>query len=165
MLLPIWLNLNYTAPISALFFTVELGCVRACMGWMRNLTSVLRTVGAVLLIISSVTVGVLVAQRINTNDSHYGERRENIVNALNEYPEGNVVFVRYAPARNIFEEWVYNSADIDGQRVIWALDKGPEQNTAVLRYYAGRKFWLLLPDIRESGPYEIREQSLWIGNR
>jgi hypothetical protein len=165
MLFPLWLNLNYTAPILALFFIVELGCLQAGVGLMRDMTPMFRTVVGVALIIASLTVGVLVAQRINTNDSLYGERRENIVNALNEYPEGNVVFVRYAPVRNLFEEWVYNSADIDGQRVIWALDKGPEQNAAVMRYYSGRKFWLLLPDIKESGPYEIREQSLWIGNR
>lgn len=63
--------------------------------------------------------------------------------------------MRYALQRHfVFEEWVYNTADIDSQKIIWALDKGPEQNDAVVRYYAGRKLWLSLADDRSLVPYE-----------
>ena len=40
-------------------------------------------------------------------------------------------------------DFVYNGADIDGQRVIWARDLGPARNAALRAYYRGRRFWYL----------------------
>jgi hypothetical protein len=40
---------------------------------------------------------------------------------------------------------VYNHADIDGSKVIWARDKGP-QNAALLHYFGHRRAWLVEPD-------------------
>jgi len=45
-------------------------------------------------------------------------------------------------APNVFD-FVYNGADIDRQRVIWARDLGPARNAALRAYYRGRKFWYL----------------------
>ncbi len=56
-----------------------------------------------------------------------------------------MIFVRYGAAHT-FEEWVYNSADIDSQRVIFARDLG-EENQKLIAYYPGRTLWLLQPDI------------------
>jgi hypothetical protein len=58
----------------------------------------------------------------------------------------HVVFVRYSPAHDVEDEWVYNSADIDRQRLIWARDLGEERNMELIRYYAGRDFWILDAD-------------------
>jgi hypothetical protein len=58
------------------------------------------------------------------------------------HPEGNVVLVRYGPHHTVHREWVYNSADIDSQRVIWALELGPERDRALFDYYRGRTIWL-----------------------
>jgi hypothetical protein len=56
-----------------------------------------------------------------------------------------LVFVRYSP-RHQFQEWVHNAADIDGSRIVWARDLGPEENQNLLRYYPNRTVWLLEPD-------------------
>lgn len=47
-------------------------------------------------------------------------------------------------------DMVYNGADIDRQRVIWARDLGP-RNAALRAYYRDRKFWYL-PTDGSSGP-------------
>jgi hypothetical protein len=39
--------------------------------------------------------------------------------------------------------WVYNRADIDASKVIWAWDLNEEQNQKLCQYYQGRKIWLL----------------------
>ena len=59
-------------------------------------------------------------------------------------PGKQLVFVRYGP-QHVFTEWVYNSADIDAQRVVWARDLGAE-NEEIERYYPDRKVWLLEAD-------------------
>ena len=43
-------------------------------------------------------------------------------------------------------EWVYNAADIDNAKVVWAREMDPVSNRALLRYFAGRSAWLAEPD-------------------
>ncbi|HTR38477.1 MAG TPA: hypothetical protein VMH80_21350 [Bryobacteraceae bacterium] len=57
-----------------------------------------------------------------------------------------LVFVRYWPQHHFQEEWVYNDADIDQARIVWARDLGDTENEKLLRYYPGRVAWLLEPD-------------------
>ena len=59
-----------------------------------------------------------------------------------------LVFVRYAPQHIFQEEWVWNAADIDGARVVWARDLGPEENAKLLAYYPTRTALLFEPDAR-----------------
>jgi hypothetical protein len=58
-----------------------------------------------------------------------------------------LVFVRYYPPHD-FREWVHNAADIDGAKIVWARDLGPEENEKLRRYYPDRTAWLLEPDFR-----------------
>jgi len=72
--------------------------------------------------------------------------KENIERKLNSLAGAHVVIVRRSPSRISEYEWVYNSADIDGQKIIWAQDLGAEKNSRLFRYYAGRQFWLCEPE-------------------
>jgi hypothetical protein len=67
-----------------------------------------------------------------------------------------VVFVRYSPTHDTALEWVYNGADIDGSKLVWARDLGSEQDKKLMDYYRGRHFWLLDADSQhpEPAPYE-----------
>ena len=58
----------------------------------------------------------------------------------------HLVLVRYSPQHSVYQEWVYNHADIDGSDVVWARDMGPDKNQELLDYYPARKVWLLEPD-------------------
>jgi len=57
-----------------------------------------------------------------------------------------LVIVRYKPSHEPFNEWVYNSADIDGSKVVWARDMSPEENEELIKYFRERRVWLLEPD-------------------
>jgi hypothetical protein len=59
----------------------------------------------------------------------------------------HLVIVRYAPNRPIHSlEWVYNAADIDGAKVVWAREMDPQENLRLLRYFSDRRVWLVEPD-------------------
>ena len=61
---------------------------------------------------------------------------------------GQLAIVRYAPGHDPMREWVYNDADIDAAKVVWARDMGSEGNRELLRYFKGRTAWLVEPDIQ-----------------
>jgi len=41
---------------------------------------------------------------------------------------------------------VYNPADIDGAKVLWARDMGPSQNKELIDYFRDRTVWLVEAD-------------------
>jgi hypothetical protein len=65
---------------------------------------------------------------------------------LAQSPGRLLVFVRYWPQHIFQDEWVYNNADIDSARVVWARDLGYAEDQKLLRYYPDRTAWLLEPD-------------------
>jgi hypothetical protein len=65
---------------------------------------------------------------------------------MEKMPGQQLVIVRYRPGHDfILNEWVFNHADIDGSKVIWARDMGPD-NAELLRYFKARNVWLVEPD-------------------
>ena len=64
---------------------------------------------------------------------------------------------RYSPRHNPFDEWVYNGADIDGSKVIWAREMDAANNLELIRYYRDRRVWLVEPDSTPSAvsPYPM----------
>lgn len=65
---------------------------------------------------------------------------------LESQPGPQLAIVRYAPGHNELLEWVWNQADIDKQKVVWAREQQPGWTSQLLRYYAARKAWLVEPD-------------------
>ena len=73
-------------------------------------------------------------------------RRAYVNRALAAASGQQLVFVRYSPQHIFQDEWVWNEADIDAARVVWARDLGSEENRKLLDYYPRRAVWLLEPD-------------------
>jgi hypothetical protein len=100
----------------------------------------------------------LAMRRYETWDviNHTNPERRIAVNAeLAKIPGKLLVFVRYSPQHIFQDEWVYNAADIDGARIVWARDLGAE-NQKLQNYYPDRSVWLLEPDSRppQISPYK-----------
>jgi hypothetical protein len=72
--------------------------------------------------------------------------RARVLAQLRGKPGRHLAIVRYRPDHEILEEWVYNEADIDNSRVVWARDMGPEKNQELIDYYKDRQVWLVEPD-------------------
>lgn len=86
--------------------------------------------------------------------------RAAISRQLSLVPGKQLVFVRYWPQHIFQNEWVYNAADIDQARIVWARDLGSAEDQKLLRYYPDRTAWLLEPDATppKLGPYHVEEE-------
>jgi hypothetical protein len=72
--------------------------------------------------------------------------RARIVNELHAAIGQHLVFVRYRPGVRYEYDWVYNDADIDRSRIVWARDMGPARNAELMQYYPERRAWFVEPD-------------------
>jgi hypothetical protein len=65
---------------------------------------------------------------------------------LEQTPGRHLVIVRYGPNHPLQEEWVYNRADIDAARVVWAREMDPQEERKLLEYFKDRRVWVLTVD-------------------
>jgi hypothetical protein len=72
--------------------------------------------------------------------------RAMILRRLQHLPSPQLVIVRYGPHHDFNREWVYNEADIDAAKVVWARDMGRSDNQELLQYFRNRKVWLVEGD-------------------
>jgi hypothetical protein len=80
---------------------------------------------------------------------HFGADRQAVQDQLEKTPGNHLVLVRYSPDHEPGDEWVYNGADIDGSRVIWAREMNPADNENLMRHYKDRDVYLVQPDLEK----------------
>jgi hypothetical protein len=67
--------------------------------------------------------------------------RQQLIAELSAIPGKHLAIVRYGPRYNPSEELVFNSADIDRSRIVWARDLGDGGNRPLLDYFKDRRAW------------------------
>ena len=71
--------------------------------------------------------------------------RFQVIAKLEKEPRPQLLIVRYALHQPL-PAWVYNPANIDASKIVFARDYGPCGNQELLHYYANRQKWLLEVD-------------------
>ena len=146
----IWSNAHYAAPITCVIFALAVQAIRH----LRTMRIGPRPVG---LALSRAIVLLLVLDTgINTFRGicdpllwpcHGDPSRTAIAEKLAHTPGRHLIMVRYDENdHNIHDEWVYNGAEIDTAKVLWARELGAEQNAKLLAHFKDRKIWLVTPD-------------------
>ena len=69
-----------------------------------------------------------------------------ITRELRSQPGTHLVLVHYAADHNPIIEWVYNRADVDTAKIVWARSLGPQKDLDLLRYFHERCVWTLDAD-------------------
>ncbi len=83
--------------------------------------------------------------------------RAAILRRLSGSPGRHLVFVRYTPAHDTGDEWVYNEAGIDAAKVVWVREMDPTSNANLLRYFHDRQVWLVEPDVSPGSLFPYRQ--------
>lgn len=142
----VFFHIHYVAPISAVFVAIVVQGMRHLRSWRYNNQPcgrflVRATVAGLILMIP-----LQLRTLRTTRNEAFGGQRAGLLHQLEALPGQHLVIVSYGANHDPTSEWVYNSADIDGSKVVWARDMGPAQNQELLRYYDGRRVWYLEAD-------------------
>jgi hypothetical protein len=167
--LPIYFLPQYAAPITGAIYALVLQAMRRLRLWRwRGKPAGLRMVRATpaicvfLFLLRAVAPQLHIPTPVEWHHTWDSEHYENLDRAralaqLKGLAGDQLVFVRYNQYHNSDNEWVYNRADIDGAKVVWARDMDESQNAELIRYYPHRRVWLAQPDLAPPrlSPYPV----------
>ena len=175
MLIQIFLIPHYLAPFTAAFYAIGLQATRHLRLWKPEGKPVGMTMVRLTVTLIFVLAGIrLFAKPLHLaldewppskwlsewyGPGHFGTERAHLEADLEKLPGKQLVLVRYSPDHNVFDEWVYNSVDIDNSKVIWAREMDSANNLDLIHYYKDRQVWLAQPDVTspELTVYPVRE--------
>lgn len=150
----VWRPLNpYPAPLLVSFFGLSmigfryLGALAA--GRYKIGPYLTRGLVVALLLFGIGRMGVNSAKGIKATHAYpppWQVQRARILDHLAGRGGNHLLIVTYAPEHRGHEEWVYDSPDIDQQKVILARAMGDDADCRLIRHYAGREVWIVEPD-------------------
>jgi hypothetical protein len=146
-----WTFPHYFSPATgALYILLVQGLRNLCL-WRRHAGAAgIAVVRAVPLLAFAMILIRVVAAGTHTHVEPDWPRgnleRAAVVNHLRQLGGDQLVLVRYGDPHNVDREWVWNDAEIDQAKVVWARDMGTEENKELIRYFHGRKVWFLEAD-------------------
>jgi hypothetical protein len=166
MLIEVFMVPHYLACFTAVFYAIGLQSMRHLRIWSLGG----KPVGAMLVRLTVTLCVVLAGLRVFAaplnftihewpaaswslmwyGPGHFGIERAQMEARLEQFSGKQLVIVRYSSTHNPSDEWVYNAADIDASKVIWAREMDPADNSALINYYQDRNVWLVQPDLQSS---------------
>ena len=72
--------------------------------------------------------------------------RAALIKDLDQRPGKFLIIVRYAPWHSPDQEWVYNAANIDASKIVWAREMDSVSDAALIHYFSDREVFLLEAD-------------------
>jgi hypothetical protein len=144
-----WTMAHYAAPATCLLFLFVTQGSRYLRVWQHA------PLGATLVRMIPVVLAAMIVLRAVAAAAHVpveqpwprgNLERAAITHNLEKITGQHLVFVSYSSDHDVNQEWVYNRADINASRVVWAHDMGDAENRKLLGYFRDRRVWRLYPD-------------------
>jgi len=152
-----WLIPHYLAPFAAGLYAIWLQCMRHLRAAGRHRPSGLFLAHAIPVLCVLLALVRASAHPLNIQlpevklftaygTEPVGLSRAQVARELGKLPGKQLAIVRYSPDHDVFEEWVYNAADIDNSKLVWTRDMDPASNAQLIDYFKDRSAWLVEPD-------------------
>jgi hypothetical protein len=145
----VWSNPHYAAPLTSAVFALLVQSLRHLRAWRpcaRPIGPALaRAIVALLVIQIIAAVHARQCDALTWACTGDTSRQANL-DRLAALPGKHLIIVRYDPDHNIHDEWVFNGAEIDSAKILWARELDAQQNAALLAYFKDRHIWLVDPD-------------------
>ncbi len=152
-----WIYPHYLSPLLPWLVVLSVLGLRRIFRLLvyKRFLRVVRTqqlVGAILLFQLLLLLINVVRPQLNTTPD-WAEKRLAIAAELEARAGEHLVLVYYSPQHNAHDEWVYNLADLEQAKVLWARGEREDWNARLRSHYAGSRFiWQLNPDEEDPQP-------------
>jgi len=142
-----WFFPHYAAPVACLAFLLMVESLRQArrFTWQGKPVGQHYVRGVLPMLLVSAIATFTVAQYLQPPSPWWLDRAR-MLRELEQGKERHLVIVRYGPEHSPHNEWVYNRADIDGAKVVWAREMGPQADRELLDYFNDRRVLLLQAD-------------------
>jgi hypothetical protein len=149
---------HYAAPMTCLIFAFLLMAMRRLRRWEWrgrpigvSLTRAVPVICLVMLVLRAGAAPLHLSLAPDWPPTWYNlppvkTDRARIQAVLDRQSGEHLVIVRYQPQSQSKYDWVYNEADIESAKIVWARDMGRAANRELIDYFNHRHAWLVEPD-------------------
>ena len=170
--LEVFFSPHYAAPMTCLILVLVLSAMRQVRKWRSHgrpvglfLTRAIPMICVLMLLLRAVAPALCLSSKANQLWTAYNAKpvkspRIGIESELQSQPGDQLAIVRYnsSGASRPQPGWVYNQANIDQAKIVWAWDMGPAENRELIEYFKDRNVWLVEANKEPPhvSPYPIR---------
>jgi hypothetical protein len=136
---------HHEAPMAATLFVLLVQAMRHLRRWeiKGRPVGIFLTRLVVILVLARIALYIVrPPSLIEAAGPEYGK----LVKQLDAMPNNQLVVVRYTPDHSPFIDWVYNAADVDHAKVVWAREIPGVDMNPLFEYFRGRTVLVLEPD-------------------
>ena len=153
---------HYLAPAAAVLIAILVECCRHLHAARIRILPLLPAVMVLVLVlrIGAQQAGLPYTQGLNFQTwccrVEGNQNKPRILAELAKTPGNHLVFVKAkSDPKNLFQ-WIYNSADLDGARFVWARDLGDPENAQLAAHMTGRTVRMVDPNVEPATlePYD-----------
>jgi hypothetical protein len=144
---------HYLAPATAVLIGILVECCRHLQAVRVRILPLLPAAMVLVLIlrIGAEQAGLPYTQKLNFQTwccrVEGNQNKPRIIAELAETPGKHLVFVRAKTDSNNLFQWIYNAADLDTSRFVWARDLGDADNAQLAGSMPGRSVWMVDPNV------------------
>lgn len=152
LLAVVYLEPHYAAPLVATIFALLVQALRHLRLWKLFGRPLGIGLSRVIVLVVLAHVPLVVVQTIRSTHAAQSDHepwartRAQIVKQLDATPGFHLAIVRYAPNHIVHNEWVYNAADINHSKIVWAREIPGRDLQPLLAYFGSRSVWLVEAD-------------------
>jgi hypothetical protein len=160
-----WVSPHYAAPITGLVLLLVTQAIRHLRLWSWKGRPIGRRLVYAIPCALFLSSSLFLMMRIKYSGYDWSRQRMQIIAELNRQGGHHLVIVRYV--RDVpgylssHAEWVYNEADIDKAKVVWAREVDVNHNRKLLEYFKERQIWLLTFNENKPPAELVRYQRSW----
>jgi hypothetical protein len=143
---------HYAAPLTAIVFAIIVQAFRHLRHWQYRGTPIgigftrLLVICALVLLPAHMVKKMLEIRHGIVWENPEMPERAKIAAQLETTTGEHLVIVHYSPHHLVHQEWVYNAADIDHSKVVWARDIPGMDLKPLLNYFQNRTVWMVDAD-------------------
>lgn len=142
---------HYPAPAAAALYALVIAAWKTIPERQKLFNAVAAGMLVLLLVLAGRAMGAKISPFWQWNSwcdpPRRGDQRASIQRLIEDRPGNHLAIVKYERSQH-GPSWVFNSPNIDGQRLVWAQDMGARKNQELIDYYSGRTVWIVEPDAK-----------------